>query len=161
MGIMMVGGLRDHPRKVIELLQLPYGVLGISGMSLGFAENIPAQRPRLPLSQVLHREQYQSEGRDALLKQKLEKPARVQIGFEMVEKGVAREHYTILHDGQEVGFVSSGMFSPTTKKYLGMGYVPREISALDTEIEIVIRGKPVKAKIVNKPFYIPAYRRSS
>ena len=100
-------------------------------------------------------------GRDALLKQKLEKPDRVQIGFEMVEKGVAREHYTIRHDGQEVGFVSSGMFSPTTKKYLGMGYVPREVSALDTEIDIVIRGKPVKAKIVKKPFYIPAYRRSS
>ena len=80
-------------------------------------------------------------GRDALLKQKLEKPARVQVGFEMVEKGVAREHYAVLHNGQEVGFVSSGMFSPTTKKYLGMAYVPREISARDTEIEIVIRGK--------------------
>ncbi len=98
-------------------------------------------------------------GRDALLKQKLEKPGRVQVGFELVDRGVAREHYTVLHNGQEVGFVSSGMFSPTTKKYLGMAYVPREISARDTEIEIVIRGKPVKAKIVKKPFYIPAYRR--
>jgi aminomethyltransferase len=98
-------------------------------------------------------------GRDALLKQKLEKPDRVQVGFEIVEKGVAREHYTVQHNGQEVGFVSSGMFSPTTKKYLGMAYVPREISARNTEIEIIIRGKPVKAKIVKKPFYIPAYRR--
>jgi hypothetical protein len=52
MGIMMVCGLRDYPRKVIELLQLLYGVFGISGMSRGFAENIPAQRPRLPLSQI-------------------------------------------------------------------------------------------------------------
>jgi aminomethyltransferase len=98
-------------------------------------------------------------GRDALLKQKLERPDRVQVGFEMVEKGVAREHYPVLHCGQEVGFVSSGMFSPTTKKYLGLAYVPREISAHGTEIEIVIRGKPVKAKIVKKPFYIPVYRR--
>jgi aminomethyltransferase len=98
-------------------------------------------------------------GRDALLKQRLEKPERVQVGFEMVEKGVAREHYPVLHDGQEVGFVSSGMYSPTTKKYLGMAYVPREISARDTEIAVVIRGKAVKAKIVKKPFYIPAYRR--
>lgn len=98
-------------------------------------------------------------GRDALLKQRLEKPARVQVGFEMVDKGVAREHYAVMYNGQEVGFVSSGMFSPTTKKYLGMAYVPREISARETEIEIVIRGKPVKAKIVKKPFYIPAYRR--
>jgi aminomethyltransferase len=100
-------------------------------------------------------------GRDALLKQKLEKSARVQVGFEMVEKGVAREHYSVLFNGQEVGFVTSGMFSPTTKKYLGMAYVPRDISARDTEIEIAIRGKPVKAKIVKKPFYVPAYRRSS
>lgn len=98
-------------------------------------------------------------GRDALLKQKLEKPDRVQVGFEMVEKGVAREHYRVLHNGLEVGFVSSGMFSPTTRKYLGMAYVPREFSSRDTEIEILIRGKPVKAKIVKKPFYIPAYRR--
>jgi aminomethyltransferase len=79
----------------------------------------------------------------------------------MVEKSVAREHYTILHDGQEVGFVSSGMFSPKTKKYLGMGYVPHEFSALETEIEIVIRGKPAKANIVKKRLYIPAYRQSS
>lgn len=98
-------------------------------------------------------------GRDALLKQKLEKPDRVQVGFEMVEKGMAREHYLVLHNGQDVGFVSSGMFSPTTRKYLGMAYVPREISARDTEIEVVIRGKPLRAKIVKKPFYIPAYRR--
>jgi aminomethyltransferase len=98
-------------------------------------------------------------GREALLKLKLEKPARVHVGFEMVEKGVAREHYLVLHDGQEIGFVTSGMYSPTTKKYLGMAYVPREFSARDTEIEIVIRGKQVKAKVVKKPFYIPAYRR--
>ncbi len=98
-------------------------------------------------------------GRDALLKQKLEKPARVLVGFEMVEKGVAREHYTVRSNGQDVGFVSSGMFSPTTKKYLGMAFVPRELAARDTEIEIIIRGKPVKAKVVKKPFYVPAYRR--
>ena len=98
-------------------------------------------------------------GRDALLKQKLEKTGLVQVGFEMVEKGVAREHYTVLKDGQEVGFVSSGMFSPTTRKYLGMAYVPRELAARDTEFEILIRGKAVKAKVVKKPFYIPAYRR--
>ena len=98
-------------------------------------------------------------GREALLKQKLEKPGRVQVGFEMVEKGVAREHYPVLYNEQEVGFVSSGMFSPTTRKYLGMAYVPRDISARDTEIEIGIRGKSVKAKIVKKPFYVPAYRR--
>lgn len=98
-------------------------------------------------------------GRDALLKQKLEKSARVLVGLEMVEKGVAREHYPVLHDGQEVGWVTSGMFSPTTKCYLGMAYLPRELAARGTEVSVVIRGKPVKAQVVKKPFYVPAYRR--
>jgi len=77
----------------------------------------------------------------------------------MIEKGVAREHYPVVKDGKEIGWVTSGMFSPTTKKYLGMAYVPREYSAPGTEIEILIREKPVKAKIVKKPFYTPAYKR--
>lgn len=98
-------------------------------------------------------------GRDALLKQKLEKPPRSLVGFEMVERGVAREHYPVRFQGQEVGWVTSGMFSPTTKKYLGMALIPRELAARDTELEIVIREKPVKAKVVKKPFYVPAYRR--
>lgn len=98
-------------------------------------------------------------GRDALLKHRLEKPAQVLAGFEMVERGVAREHYHITQNGREVGWVTSGMFSPTTGRYLGMAYVPRELSARDTEIEVVIRDKPVKAKVVKRPFYVPAYRR--
>lgn len=100
-------------------------------------------------------------GRDALLKQKLEKTGRVLVGFELVEKGVAREGYTVTANGKVVGHVTSGMFSPTTKKYLGMALVSREVSARDTEIEIIIRDKPVKAKVVKKPFYVPAYRRKA
>jgi len=98
-------------------------------------------------------------GRDALLKQKLEKPKRVLVGFEMVDRGVPRDHYSVLQNGQVIGVVTTGMYSPTTDRYVGLALVPREISARDTEIEIVIRNKPVKAKIVKKPFYIPAYRR--
>jgi aminomethyltransferase len=98
-------------------------------------------------------------GRDALLKQKLEKPGRVLVGFELVDRGVPREGYTVLYEGEPVGAVTSGMFSPTTGRYLGMAYVPREISALGTEINIQIRKKVVAAKIVKRPFYVPAYRR--
>ena len=98
-------------------------------------------------------------GRDALLKQKLEGPDYLLAGFEMVDKGVPRAEYTVVHDGVEVGDVTTGMFSPTTKRYLGMAYVPRAIAVPDTEIEIVIRDTPKKAKIVQRPFYVPAYRR--
>lgn len=98
-------------------------------------------------------------GRDALLKQKLEGPRRLLVGFEMVERGVAREHYPVEVDGKEVGHVTSGMFSPTTNRYLGMALVPAQLSAIGTEIDIIIRNKPTKARIVKRPFYIPAYRR--
>ncbi|HEY3313590.1 MAG TPA: NADPH-dependent oxidoreductase [Anaerolineales bacterium] len=67
LGMVMIGGLRDNPREVIKLLQLPHGVIGIAGMCLGFAETIPQQRPRLPLAEVLHHERYQSDGRQERL----------------------------------------------------------------------------------------------
>jgi len=98
-------------------------------------------------------------GRDALLKQKLEKPNRVLIGFEMVERSVPREGYEVSSGGRVVGKVTTGMYAPTLEKYLGMAYLPRELSARGTEIEVNIRGKTVKAQIVKRPFYIPAYRR--
>ncbi len=98
-------------------------------------------------------------GRDPLLKQKLEGPPRVLVGFEMVERGVAREHYPVQVDGKQIGHVTSGMFSPTTERYLGMALLQSEFSAVDAEIDIVIRNKSLKAKIVKRPFYLPAYRR--
>lgn len=98
-------------------------------------------------------------GRDALLKQKLEGPHRLLVGFEMIERGVPREHYPVLQESVEVGHVTSGMFSPTTNRYLGMALIKSEIAKIGVEVEIEIRGKPVKAKIIKRPFYIPAYRR--
>jgi aminomethyltransferase len=51
------------------------------------------------------------------------------------------------------------MYSPTTKRYLGMAFVKREFAKIGTEIQIEIRGKAVTAKVIKRPFYIPAYRR--
>lgn len=98
-------------------------------------------------------------GRDALLKQKLERPSRVLVGFEMVERGVPRHGYPIIHDGEEVGFVTTGMFAPTSQRYLGMAYLPPSLATVGTEIEIVVRDKARKAVVVQRPFYVPAYRR--
>ncbi len=98
-------------------------------------------------------------GRDALLKQKLEKPERVLVGFKLIGRGVAREGYPVIYDENEVGEVTTGMFSPTTSQYVGMAFVPRSISRIGTPIEIKIRNKMVEARIVKRPFYIPAYRR--
>jgi aminomethyltransferase len=98
-------------------------------------------------------------GREALLEQKQEGPEYILVGFEMVDKGVPRHGYTVTQNDHGVGQVTTGMFSPTTGRYLGMARVPREISDPGTEIKVIIRDKPKRARIVKRPFYVPAYRR--
>lgn len=97
-------------------------------------------------------------GRAALLKVKLEQSDRLLIGFEMVDRAVAREHYPIAVDGQVVGHVTTGMKSPTLDKFLGLGYVPRHLAKLKTELDILVRGQPKRARVVKRPFYTPRYK---
>ncbi len=92
-------------------------------------------------------------GRDVLLKQKLEGVQKKLVGFEMIDRGVARKDYPIAKDGKTVGYVTSGMFAPTLEKNIGLGFVPPELAKVGTELEIVIRGKPTKARVVKTPFY--------
>jgi aminomethyltransferase len=98
-------------------------------------------------------------GRQSLLKAKLEQPSRLLVGFEMLDRSVPREHYPISVNNEVVGHVTTGMKSPTLDKFLGLGYVPRQFSSLGTEIEIVVRNLPKRAKIVKRPFYTPRYKR--
>jgi aminomethyltransferase len=99
-------------------------------------------------------------GRDSLLQVKLEGPIEKLVAFEMVEKSVPRGGYCVLAGDVEVGEVTTGMFSPSTDRYVGLAYVPTELAAIGTEISILVRDKPRKAKVVKKPFYVAAYRRS-
>jgi aminomethyltransferase len=92
-------------------------------------------------------------GRDALLKQRLEGPSRRLVGFEMVERGIARGGYEVVSEGRVVGHVTTGMYAPTLNKNLGLALVPAELAALGTEFHVMIRGKPVKAVVVPTPFY--------
>jgi aminomethyltransferase len=92
--------------------------------------------------------------KDILLKQKNEGVARRLKGFEMIDKGIPRQHYEICDaSGNIIGEVTSGTQAPSLNKAIGMGYVKDEFSKLDTEIYIQIRGKLLKAKIVKIPFY--------
>lgn len=97
-------------------------------------------------------------GREALLKVKLERPGRLLVGFEMVDKAVPREGYEIAVNGAVAGHVTTGMKSPTLGRFLGLGYVPATHSALGTELEILVRGQPKRARIVKRPFYQPRYK---
>jgi aminomethyltransferase len=70
----------------------------------------------------------------------------------MTGRGIARADYEIIHEEQIVGRVTSGAPSPTLGKSIGLGYVPRALSAVDQALSIRIRGKDVTAKIVELPF---------
>jgi len=92
-------------------------------------------------------------GREALLAAAGEGPSQSLVGFEMVGRGIAREGHPIVADGAVVGEVTSGTFSPTFERALGMGYVDTSLAEPGTAIEIDIRGKLVAARVVKLPFY--------
>ncbi len=98
-------------------------------------------------------------GREAVLKTKLEGSQLVLAGLEMVDRGVPREHYPVAVDGQVVGWVTTGMKAPTLDAFLALAYVPAANARLGSEVDVVIRDQPKKAKVVKRPFYTPAYRR--
>jgi len=92
-------------------------------------------------------------GRDALIRQKEEGVNRKIVGFELVERGVARPHYPVSIRGEKVSEVRSGSYSPFLEKSIGLTYLPLEYTEVGTELEIEIRGKYIKAKVVPTPFY--------
>lgn len=92
--------------------------------------------------------------RENIEKQKTEGVSRKLIGFELQDKGIARQHYPIVDaEGNNIGEVTSGTMSPSLKKAIGMGYVKPEFAKSGTEIFIEIRGKLNKAVVVKRPFY--------
>lgn len=92
-------------------------------------------------------------GKSALLEIKRRGVKRKLIGFQMKDREIARSGYAIFHSGHEVGKVTSGGHAPTLGVNIGLGYVPVELAAIGTDIEIMIRSKLVAAQIVNKRFY--------
>lgn len=75
-------------------------------------------------------------------------------GFEMIDKGIPRQHYEICDaDGNIIGEVTSGTMSPSLKRAIGIGYVKTGFSKFDSEIFIKVRNKQLKARIVKFPFY--------
>ncbi len=92
--------------------------------------------------------------KEALLSQKKNGVEKRLKAFEMIDRGIPRQHYKILDvNGNEIGEVTSGTMSPMLKKGIGMGYIKKGNWKVGTEIFIKVRKKQLKAKIVKLPFY--------
>jgi aminomethyltransferase len=92
-------------------------------------------------------------GREALARQKAAGIKRKLVGFEMLGRGIARHGYPIWSGGLKVGIVTSGTHAPTLGKALGLGYVPAELSAVGSKLDVEIRDQKVAAQVVDTPFY--------
>jgi len=92
-------------------------------------------------------------GADVLRRQKAEGTARKLVGFEMLERAIARHGHDVYIDGAKAGVVTSGTQTPYLKKAIGMAYLPSEKTAIGTEFDIDIRGRRAKAAVVAMPFY--------
>jgi aminomethyltransferase len=92
-------------------------------------------------------------GREALAQQKQEGVKRKLVGFEVTERGIARDHQDVVINGERVGQVTSGSPAPFLKKNIGLAYVPVEFANVGQQIQVDVRGKLVGAQIVKTPFY--------
>ena len=92
-------------------------------------------------------------GREALLAQKRTGPSRKLVGFEMLDRGIARHDHAVYAGSERVGRVTSGTRTPYLEKAIGMAYVPVELAARDTELSIDVRGRRLRARVVRMPFY--------
>jgi aminomethyltransferase len=89
-------------------------------------------------------------------------PARLRVGIVPEGRAIAREGAGILsREGEKIGTVTSGGFSPTLKKPVAMGYVKASHAAPDTEISLLVRGQPIGARVARLPFVPHKYRRGN
>jgi aminomethyltransferase len=148
-GIKPIGlGARDTLR-----LEMAYALYGNDIT----AETTPLQAG---LSWIVKLNKADFIGREALVKEKAAGITRKLIGFELVDRGVARAHYRILVEGQVVGEVTSGTVSPSLNKAIGLGYVGTEWAQVGTELQIDIRGKSAHARVTSTPFYPSQVRKA-
>lgn len=92
-------------------------------------------------------------GEDRLREQKENGTSRKLIGFELIDRGIARHGYPVVAGDKRIGVVTSGTQTPFLKKAIGMAYVPTELASPGTELTIDVRGRLSGARVVSLPFY--------
>ncbi len=93
-------------------------------------------------------------GKEALLRQSSQGSFRHLAGLEMIDRGgIPRSGYRVFHENQEIGYVTSGNYSPSLEKNLALALLDPKMSQLNQKVQVDIRGKQLTAKIIKLPFY--------
>ena len=92
-------------------------------------------------------------GRQALEQAAESGPTKRLVGLKLQGRAIARHDYPVLHNGETVGVVTSGTWSPTLEEPIALAYVPTALAKLGAELSVEIRGKAQPACVVKRPFY--------
>ena len=92
-------------------------------------------------------------GSEVLRAQKSNGAPRKLVGFEMVDRAIARHGYDVYVGGDRAGVVTSGTQTPFLRKAIGMAYLPAASATVGTEFEVDVRGRRARATVVPMPFY--------
>ncbi|MCA0985999.1 glycine cleavage system aminomethyltransferase GcvT [Guptibacillus algicola] len=92
-------------------------------------------------------------GKEALASQRENGLERKLVGIEMIDRGIPRTHYNVYIGDEYIGEVTTGTQSPTLKKNVGLALLKKEYTELGTVVEVEVRKKRLKAKVVSTPFY--------
>ena len=116
------------------------------------SETISPMEAALDFAIKLDKEEFL--GKEALLKIKERgEEMLTRVGLKIVDKGVLREHQDIYLNEECIGHTTSGTYSPLLQTSIAMALVPVKYSALDTIVEVDVRGRRLKAKVIELPFY--------
>ena len=121
------------------------------------SEEIPPLEAGLSIFVKLDKDDF--IGKDSLKALKESGNARKLVAFELTGKGMVRGGYDVEIDGEVVGFVTTGLKSPTLDKFIGMAIIDSDKARVGQEIGIRVRKKLVPAVIVKRPFYKKQYKK--
>lgn len=92
-------------------------------------------------------------GADILRKEKAEGSQRKIICLEVTGKGIPRDGYKVFYNGDNIGYVTSGGYSPFLKKGIAFALVKSGVVKIGNKVEVIIRDKGVEATFIKRPFY--------
>ena len=92
-------------------------------------------------------------GRQALEPAAETGPNKRLVGLKLEGRAIARHDYPVLHNGEPVGVVTSGTWSPTLEEPIALASIPTALAKLGTNLSVEIRGKAQPATVVRRPFY--------